>query len=281
VVSASTWRRAFHAVQLARNAHPSVALTEDTMAAPQPQQPQPGAPQQGQIQVPAQPNPALQAIIDQSFVPIDISFGAEPYITLCGPHKEEKCKECGVDFLGLNRVARLLATNPGLRCPPPPNAMTSKQLTQAVTQMKEDGNVCQSYVGIWPDANITFQKQFKEGKNTAALARYNAAAAVAAQRPPWEAPALMREELSVVLANRAAAHLADGDFISALADAETVITIRGNWARGHLRKAKALVGLKDYKEAILSAKNGLLYEATNAVSSLRNLILVRRKLTAT
>lgn len=110
------------------------------MASPQPP---PGAPQAGQqqIQVPSQPNPALQAVIDQSFSPVDIAFGDEPYISVCAPHKKEKCKDCGIDFIGLNRIAKLLATNPGLRCPPPPNAMTSKQLTQAITQMKEDGNV--------------------------------------------------------------------------------------------------------------------------------------------
>lgn len=77
----------------------------------------------------------------------------------------------------------------------------------------------------------------------------------------------MREELSVILSNRAAAHLGNEDYISALADGETVIQIRKNWAKGHIRKAKALIGLKSYGEAIEAANIGLSYETDNTVRS--------------
>lgn len=58
-----------------------------------------------------------------------------------------------------------------------------------------------------------------------------------------------------------------GDYLGALADAETVITIRRNWSKGHFRKAKALVGLGQLEEAIESISLGLQFEPNNTVST--------------
>lgn len=75
----------------------------------------------------------------------------------------------------------------------------------------------------------------------------------------------MREELSTVISNRSAAYYESHDYISALADAETVIQIRRNWSKGHFRKSKALLGLGKFKEAAEAVKVGLSFEPTNAV----------------
>ena len=87
------------------------------------------------------PDPVMQAIIEASFVPVDIALGPPDNVSaLCAAHSLEKCSECDVDFAPLNRISKLLHMNPTLRCPPPPQMVTQK-LTQAITQMKDEGNV--------------------------------------------------------------------------------------------------------------------------------------------
>jgi translocation protein SEC72 len=76
----------------------------------------------------------------------------------------------------------------------------------------------------------------------------------------------MREELSTVISNRSAAFFEAGDYIGALVDAETVISLRRNWSKGHFRKAKALVGLLEFDDAKEALRLGLQFEPTNAVS---------------
>lgn len=97
--------------------------------------------QQQQQQIVVNTDPALQALIDQDFTEVPIVFGEETYIALCGPHSLEKCTSCNVDFINMNRLSKLLATNPNLLCPPPPQ-MVSKSLSVAVTNTKDEGNVC-------------------------------------------------------------------------------------------------------------------------------------------
>lgn len=75
----------------------------------------------------------------------------------------------------------------------------------------------------------------------------------------------MREELSTTVSNRSAAYSEAHDYVSALADAETVISIRRNWPKGHYRKAKALLGMDRPKDAAEAVKLGLSYEPTNTV----------------
>lgn len=75
----------------------------------------------------------------------------------------------------------------------------------------------------------------------------------------------MREELSTAISNRSAAYFDLRDYISALADAETVIAIRRNWSKGHFRKAKALLGLARYRDAADAVRLGLDFDPTSTV----------------
>ena len=75
----------------------------------------------------------------------------------------------------------------------------------------------------------------------------------------------MREELTTVISNRSAAYCDTRDYLSALADAETVIAIRRNWSKGHLRKAKALLGLGRLRDAADAVRLGLDFEPTSTV----------------
>ena len=95
---------------------------------------------------------------------------------------------------------------------------------------------------------------------------YNIAASVAVQRLPWEHHQLMLEELSMILSNRSTTHVALGDHISGLADAEAVIRIKRVWSKGYFRKAKALVELGRLVEAKETVEQGLVFEPGNSVS---------------
>jgi len=76
----------------------------------------------------------------------------------------------------------------------------------------------------------------------------------------------MREELSTTISNRSAAYFDMRDYLSALADAETVIAIRRNWSKlGHFRKAKALLGLGRLWDAKDALRLGLDYEPTSTI----------------
>ena len=109
------------------------------------------------------------------------------------------------------------------------------------------------------------QTLFKNGLHVQALQRYTMAASIAVQRPPWEAQQLMREELSMILSNRSAAFYEAGDFLSALVDAETVITLKRPWSKGHFRKARSLMKLNKYHEAKEAIQLGLSFEPNNQV----------------
>lgn len=192
-------------------------------------------------------DPGMQARIDASFRPVDLAIGGPAHaFAFCQNHKREKCTDCNVDFSSLNRISKIFITNPSLRCPPPPTVVQQK-LSQAVTNTKDEGN------------NL-----YKVGKHKEALAKYNFAANIAVQRPPWENSALFREELSTVVSNRSAALFELGDYLGALVDAETVVAIRRNWAKGHFRKAKALVGIGRLEEAKEAVSLGLQFEPNNA-----------------
>ncbi|KAI0917864.1 hypothetical protein AcW1_006883 [Taiwanofungus camphoratus] len=205
--------------------------------------PQP-PPQQQMVMRP--PDPLMQAVIEESFRPVDIALGPpENALALCGKHSLEKCPECDVDYVALNRLSRALLANPSLRCPPPPQIISQK-LTQVVTTTKEEGNTL-----------------FKGGLHDKAIQRYTMAANIAVQRPSWEAQQLVREELSTVLSNRSAAFLEARDYIGALVDAETVIQLRRPWSKGHFRKARALLKLDRFQEAREAIQLGLSFEPDN------------------
>lgn len=101
----------------------------------------PGQPRPPQMMLPPQPDPVMQARIDADFRPADIAVGGPGHgFAFCNKHKLEKCSDCNVDFIGLNRISKILIANPNLRCPPPSNVVQQK-LSQAVTNTKEEGNV--------------------------------------------------------------------------------------------------------------------------------------------
>jgi translocation protein SEC72 len=97
---------------------------------------------QPQMMVQSLPDPLLQAVIDADFKPINLKLGGpDGNLVLSGGNSEEVDAENGLDFTRLNKLTKLLGTNPNLRCPPPP-AVISQQLSQVINRAKEEGNVC-------------------------------------------------------------------------------------------------------------------------------------------
>ena len=82
----------------------------------------------------------MQAVIEADFRTIDLALDSSSGTVLCPSHSREKCDECDVDYVQLNRLSKILTANPKLPFPPPPNIVNQK-LSQIVNQTKEEGNV--------------------------------------------------------------------------------------------------------------------------------------------
>jgi len=187
----------------------------------------------------------MQAVIEANFRPVDFTVDTTNGTALCPSHSREKCNECDVDFVQLNRLSKILTANPKLPFPPPPN-MVNQKLSQIVNQTKEEGNAL-----------------FRTHQWEKAIGRYTQAAGFAMQRAPWEAQQLLREELSTVLSNRSAAHFENGDLVSAITDADAVIQLKKPWSKGHFRKAKALIAIGLLEQAKETVQYGLQFDPTN------------------
>ncbi|KAL1528485.1 hypothetical protein AB1Y20_009828 [Prymnesium parvum] len=73
------------------------------------------------------------------------------------------------------------------------------------------------------------------------------------------------EEMQVVLlSNRSAAHAKCAQYHAALEDAEQVVALKPDWGKGHGRRAAALQGLQDWKQAEAAYRLGLQCDPSNA-----------------
>jgi translocation protein SEC72 len=87
------------------------------------------------------PDPIIQAVIDADFHAVNIKFGPpDNTVVLSADTNQDKDAKNDLDFTGLNRLTKILVTNPNIRCPPPPNVVSQK-LSGAINNTKEEGNV--------------------------------------------------------------------------------------------------------------------------------------------
>ena len=68
----------------------------------------------------------------------------------------------------------------------------------------------------------------------------------------------------ILYSNRSAMHLNLSEFEQALTDADKAISLKADYAKGYLRKGKALEGLQKLKEALDTYKLGLEKDSKNA-----------------
>jgi translocation protein SEC72 len=147
----------------------------------------------------------------------------------------------------LNVFARDMAAG-NVLIPGIPQALTANPRSERITQAKETGN-----------------KLLKTAKPLEAIDKYTLAASLAATRPVFEASGHAREELAVLLNNRAAAYLSAKKWVEALADAEAVIKLKRATVKAHFRKGRALLGMERFEDAREAYLLGLEFDPSNEV----------------
>lgn len=124
--------------------------------------------------------------------------------------------------------------------PPPPIPVNPKR-TAHVSKLRDIGN-----------------SEYRKQKYSDAVGTYSLGYQVALTRPLWEPAALVREEVSALLANRAQAHMAMQAWPEGAVDAEASVEARrvGN-AKGWWRRGRCLVEMGRLEEAREWVKKGL------------------------
>lgn len=165
---------------------------------------------------------------------------------LCQRHERQKCEACQVDYEALNEMAQTIFKEGGPEAPvqfmteeggPPAPSMTNGTIppfeyARRVELLKQEGN-----------------GQYKAKNFPQAVQLYSQALEMAYARPLWYPTQGLEEEVSVLLSNRAAAEMDQGNYELAVLDAERCTELRNAWSKGWFRKGRALEGLARWKEA--------------------------------
>ncbi|RSL73829.1 hypothetical protein CEP54_000217 [Fusarium duplospermum] len=131
--------------------------------------------------------------------------------------------------------------------PPPPIPVNPKR-TANVTKLRDSGNA-----------------EYRKGKYADAIKFYTLGLQMAMTRPMWEPAALVREEVSSLLANRAQAHMALQNWAEGAVDAHASVEARwvGN-AKAWWRRGRCLSEMGRLEEARDWVKRGLEVEGEEA-----------------
>jgi translocation protein SEC72 len=142
----------------------------------------------------------------------------------------------------LNTLHRsLLSIDGGSNGVPSPPIPVNPKRTGQVNKLRDNGNA-----------------EYRKGKYADAVRLYSLGIQMALQRPGWEPAALVREEVSGLLANRAQAHMATQNWPEGAVDAEASVEARrvGN-AKGWWRRGKCLMEMGRLDEARDWVRQGL------------------------
>ncbi|KAI8096304.1 uncharacterized protein BX664DRAFT_323589 [Halteromyces radiatus] len=171
----------------------------------------------------------------------EVTVSSDGERILCKAHNKEQCEHCQVDWTQHNQLATTLKQVKELPSPNTPNPVRNAQ----VNRLKEEGN-----------------KYFKQANYTEAIRFYGMAVDLSWSRPLWEPLAFqyVREELSPILSNRSAAHLALKNNVDALVDAEMVTRLKREWSKGWFRKGKALLAMTRFEDASEAFQTGLRFD---------------------
>lgn len=145
------------------------------------------------------------------------------------------------DLNKMNRAFTALETPNQI--PPPPMPVNPKRSVQ-IGKLKDSGNA-----------------SYKKGQYSDALKMYDLAIRMAADRPPWEASGLVRDELSTLYGNRAQTLMAQQAWAEAAVDAETAVEMKkvGN-VKAWWRRGQCLREMGRVEEAVEWVKVGLEFE---------------------
>ncbi|KAF2730388.1 hypothetical protein EJ04DRAFT_515309 [Polyplosphaeria fusca] len=157
-------------------------------------------------------------------------------------------KALDAELQALNTLHRaILSADVPAGTPPPPIPVNPKRGAQ-ITKLREAANT-----------------DFRKGNHTQAVRLYSLAIDMALGRPFWEPAGLVREEVSVLLAARAQAHMGMQEWAEAAVDAEASVEMRkvGN-PKAWWRRGKCLVEMQRLEEAEAWVEHALEFEGTEA-----------------
>lgn len=148
----------------------------------------------------------------------------------------------------LNTLHRSLLTIESPSGAPPPPIPVNPKRTANVAKLRDSGN-----------------GEYRKNKYAEAVKFYTLGIQMALARPLWEPAALVREEVSGLLANRAQAHMALQNWAEGAVDGEASVEARrvGN-AKGWWRRGRCLVEMGRLDEAREWVKRGLEVEGEEA-----------------
>ncbi|KAF4457362.1 hypothetical protein F53441_691 [Fusarium austroafricanum] len=150
-------------------------------------------------------------------------------------------RSLNAELEALNALHRsLLNVESPTGAPPPPVPVNPKRTAQ-VTKLRDSGN-----------------NEYRKGKFPEAIKFYTLGVQMAMQRPMWEPAALVREEVSGLLANRAQAHMAMQNWAEGAVDAHASVEARwvGN-AKAWWRRGRCLAEMGRLEEARDWVRRGL------------------------
>ncbi|OAA36195.1 tetratricopeptide repeat domain containing protein [Beauveria brongniartii RCEF 3172] len=173
-------------------------------------------------------------------------------ITLSSDSKDvqtgRSSRALNAELAQLNALHRALLSleTPG-NVPPPPIPVNPKRTAQ-VTKLRDNGN-----------------NEYRKAKYDEAIKMYTLGLQMALQRPMWEPSALVREEVSGLLANRAQAHMALLNWPEGAVDGLASVEARrvGN-AKAWWRRGRCLYEMARLQEAREWVKEGLEVEGEEA-----------------
>jgi translocation protein SEC72 len=175
-----------------------------------------------------------------------LSLQVDPQTKAVTSHSPSRALAAELEQLNtLHRSITGLETPSG--APPAPIPVNPKR-TANVTKLRDSGN-----------------GEYRKGKYVDAIKFYSLGIQMALTRPMWEPAALVREEVSGLLANRAQAHMALQNWAEGSVDAHASVEARwvGN-AKGWWRRGRCLVEMGRLEEARDWVKRGLEVEGEEA-----------------
>jgi len=187
-----------------------------------------------------------------TFIAVPLQIDEKTKNVVCAHHSLINCDKCNLDFTALNIIHKHFQQLPNDQTiPPPPTKPPPLSRGQQIAKLKDSGN-----------------NSYRVDKYEDADKYYSLAVDMSLGRPPWDPAAVVREEVVIVLCNRAVARYEDGEFGGALADAEACIGIKRQWVNGYYWKSKALQGMGLLEEALETVKTGLIYDRNDHESNL-------------
>jgi translocation protein SEC72 len=133
----------------------------------------------------------------------------------------------------LNTLHRSLLSLEGNALVPPPPVPVNPKRSANIARLRDSGN-----------------GEFRKGKFAEAIRFYTLALQMALTRPQWEPSALVRDEIAVLYAARAQAHMALQDWVEGAVDAECSVEAKrvGN-AKAWWRRGRCLFEMGRMEEA--------------------------------